>query len=428
MMTTKSLSALKFIRCLKVAPVCSTHSHFHNALQNNYCTGSSNGDENDKSKRKPYDVDPRSLKSFVSDMYTGQSDEAVEVFPSDEVDLNELANTKKSHTDKSNIANRSGTDPSLTSVLMFPGQGSHFVGMGKKLQHIPSARDVYDRASGILGYDLLELCLKGPHSKLSKTEFSQPAIVVTSLAAVEKLREEKPEAVDACIAAIGFSVGEITALMFAETLSFEDGISLIRLRARAMQRDSEVVSSGMMTAMCDMNTYLKEAMLAAREYCKTKAGIENPVCNVTAFVGTDIKVIAGHTEALDFMQETQKDFGIRHLKRLNVSGAFHTSLMKEASRDVAKSLKDKKFNVGKVPVYSNVTSNAYSTNHKQIKRNVYEQIVKPIKWEQIIKNIYQRSPGTAYPNTYEVGPRRSLGHLLRSTDKKAVRKYKAVDV
>ncbi|XP_060075346.1 malonyl-CoA-acyl carrier protein transacylase, mitochondrial-like [Ylistrum balloti] len=356
-------------------------------------------------------------------MYTGDSETTGGMFPSDEVSLKK--NTSKSSPVEKK---RAGIDPSLTSVLMFPGQGSHFVGMGKKLVHIPNAKDVYERASGVLGYDLLELCLKGPDSKLSKTEFSQPAIVVTSLAAVEKLREENPEAVDFCIAAAGFSVGEITALMFAEALSFEDGIKLIKVRAEAMQRSSEEVSSGMMTAIYDCNSYLKEAMLSAKEYCKAKVTIENPVCEIASFLGTERKVVAGHTEALDFLVQTQEDFGIRHFKRLNVSGAFHTSLMREASVEVDNVLNDMKLKKGNVPVYSNVTSNPYPGNIKRAKTLISEQMVQPIKWEQTIRKIYSRPQGRAYPKTYEVGPRRTLGHLLKATERTAFRSYKAVDV
>ncbi|XP_069113380.1 probable malonyl-CoA-acyl carrier protein transacylase, mitochondrial [Argopecten irradians] len=422
----RTFSVLRFLHRLNLKQ-CVDKCFSQHVIKRNYSHDPEDGHFSDGQNNKtPRRVDPKSLKAFVGDMYTGHLETSADTaFPSDEANLSNITQNRKSYLTK---PERDGTDPSLTSVLMFPGQGNHFVGMGKNLIHIPGAKDVYDRASVVLEYDLLEICLKGPESKLSKTEFSQPAIVVTSLAAVEKLREERPQAVDMCVAAAGFSVGEITALIFAESLSFEDGIKLIKLRAEAMQRCSEEVSSGMMTVVYDSNSYVKEAMLAAREYCKVKVGIEDPVCKVAAYVGTERKVIAGHTEALDFLLETQKDFGIRNIKRLNVSGAFHTNLMKEASLEVKQALAAISFSPSIVPVYSNVTGKPFSSNSNRAKNSICDQIVEPVKWEQTVKKIYSRPQGTAYPNTYEVGPRRSLGHLLKATDRKALRSYKFVEV
>lgn len=114
-------------------------------------------------------------------------------------------------------------DPRNTSIVLFPGQGSQYVGMGKDLLKFPMAKDLYDLASYILGYDLLKLCLNGPKEKLDQTRFSQPAILVTSLAAVERLKEERPDAIDNCVATAGFSLGELTALIFAGAIGFEKG-------------------------------------------------------------------------------------------------------------------------------------------------------------------------------------------------------------
>lgn len=117
-------------------------------------------------------------------------------------------------------------DDSDTSVILFPGQGSQFVGMARKLVEedgMPAVSAMFERASQILDYDLLKLCLDGPRERLNETRFCQPAVVVTSLAAVEKLYKERPGMVENCRATAGFSVGEITALIFSGALSFEDG-------------------------------------------------------------------------------------------------------------------------------------------------------------------------------------------------------------
>jgi len=122
---------------------------------------------------------------------------------------------------------RPKVDPQETSILMFPGQGTQFVGMGKGLLMFPQVVDMFEMASDILKYDLLKLCLEGPKSKLDQTMYSQPAILVCSLGAVEKLKEEQPSAIENCMAAAGYSVGEFAALTFAGCFTFEQGEYLI---------------------------------------------------------------------------------------------------------------------------------------------------------------------------------------------------------
>jgi [acyl-carrier-protein] S-malonyltransferase len=127
--------------------------------------------------------------------------------------------------DQSRHFRKPNIDPRETSVILFPGQGTQFVGMGKDLMKFPIARDLFDAANDLLGYDLRELCFNGPKEQLDKTIYCQPAVMVCSLAAVEKLKEERPMAIESCVATAGFSIGEITALVFAGALSFEEGLS-----------------------------------------------------------------------------------------------------------------------------------------------------------------------------------------------------------
>ncbi|UYV66051.1 MCAT [Cordylochernes scorpioides] len=111
----------------------------------------------------------------------------------------------------------------IMSYILGMWQGSQFVGMGKHLLEIPRVEEMFRVAKTILGYDLMDKCLHGPSKELNSTEICQPAVFVTSLAAVEKLREINPNAINHCVATAGFSVGEITALVFAGVLKFEDG-------------------------------------------------------------------------------------------------------------------------------------------------------------------------------------------------------------
>ena len=132
---------------------------------------------------------------------------------------------------------------------------------------------------------------------MAETRFCQPAVVVTSLAAVEWLYNENPRAAEDCVALAGFSVGEITALIFSGAITFDDGIHLVKIRGEAMQYCSEAVPSGMMSVFFGASANLGLATEVARKWIREKQGVENPVCNVTNFLYSGAKVIAGHKEA-----------------------------------------------------------------------------------------------------------------------------------
>lgn len=112
------------------------------------------------------------------------------------------------------------------SIILFPGQGSQYVGMVKDLLKFPMVKDLFELANYILQYDLLKLCLEGPKSQLDQTKYCQPAIMVSSLAAIERLKEERPMAIENCVGTAGFSLGELTALVFAGAIEFERGLFL----------------------------------------------------------------------------------------------------------------------------------------------------------------------------------------------------------
>ena len=168
-------------------------------------------------------------------------------------------------------------NPSDTSVIIFPGQGVVKVGDIDKYIMFPRVLEMFKISNEILGYNLLNLCKKGPQKLLNQTEFNQPATVLLSLAALEKLSEERPRAIESCVAVAGYSVGEIAALIFSGALNFEAGIKLIRVRANAMQYASEISPQGMLSSFCTASASVSKICEQAENWA-LDVGATNPVC------------------------------------------------------------------------------------------------------------------------------------------------------
>ncbi|CAF0937386.1 unnamed protein product, partial [Didymodactylos carnosus] len=287
------------------------------------------------------------------------SDDFVDNFgiSSNKQELNEEQQQDMDDTDR---VIRPNIDPSTTSVLLFPGQGTQFVGMGKLVVDYPSVKEMFNIANSILGYDLYKKCTEGPKEDLDQTIYAQPAIYVTSLAAVQRLKSENQQAVENCVVTAGFSVGEITALTFGGCLSYEDGLRLIKARAEAMQTASNEVNSGMMSVFIGHETKLGLAMEAAREWCQKYMKIDEPVVQVANHLYGECKVLAGHKEALQFIAHNYKEFNIRRIKYLPVSGAFHTPLMQSAKLKLINVLDKINMKPPIIQVMSNISGKAHS--------------------------------------------------------------------
>lgn len=277
----------------------------------------------------------------------------------------------------------------------------------------------------LFSYDLLRLCLDGPQKKLDQTRYAQPAIAVTSLASLEKLQEERPQAIESCVGAAGFSLGEISALIFAGSIPFDQGIKLIQIRAEAMQAASEEFPSGMATVYYGPDSEVGKACLAAKEWCLEK-GVDNPECAVANFLYPHCKVVAGSLEALKFLETYGKQFKLRKVKRLPVSGGFHTNLMESAVEPFKNALKKIQIEPPMIRVHSNIDGKIYR-NADHIIRQLPKQIVKPVKWEQLLHIVYERKQGMDFPRTFELAPGTSLSVILKAVNARAHEHSYSVD-
>ncbi|XKL59886.1 hypothetical protein PGB90_000902 [Kerria lacca] len=312
---------------------------------------------------------------------------------------------------------RPKTDPQDTAIVLFPGEESQHVGMGKELLKFPSARDIFDAANEILKYDLLKLMLKGPKEKLNQPKYCQPAVFICSLAAIEKLKEERPSAIESCIATAGFDVGELTALTFAGVFKFGDALKLVRTRGEAIQLACEMSNGGMAYVRYNSNSKLIQAIQKAKEWC-TDRGISQPECTVATYLHPNLKIVAGHTEALKYIEYNKMFYKLDDIKKLPAKGAYHTNLMLPAFSKFRKKLENIDILEPLISVHSNIDGCFYE-NQEQILRQLPKQIYKPIKWEQMLHILYERDLNCSFPETVICGPSNSLKNYLEGVNMKA---------
>ncbi len=257
------------------------------------------------------------------------------------------------------------------TLLVFPGQGAQKVGMGAGLdKQFPEAKELFDKAKSILGYDLLDICVNGPEEKLNSTLVSQPALFVVSMAALARLKKEDPERVKSCVVTAGLSLGEYTALVFAGVLSFEEGLKLVKIRAEAMQEAANAQPSGMVSVLGTSLTEAKVYELAA-----TAAKNTNSPCSVSNVLCLGNIVISGSASACDEVVKLAESFGASKTVRLTVAGAFHSEFMRPAYAKLQEALKKVKFNPPRLPIVFNVDAEVESDPEK-IKEKLAEQLVR----------------------------------------------------
>ena len=276
-------------------------------------------------------------------------------------------------------------------AYMFPGQGSQFPGMAKDLydtNHV--ARDMFDRANEILGFDITDIMFNGTAEDLKQTKVTQPAVFLHSVILAKCCPDFKPDMV------AGHSLGEFSALTAAGALDFEDGLRLVSIRAHAMQKACEE-NPGTMAAILALPTDTVESI------CEETEGVV-----VAANYNCDGQiVISGSVDAITAASEKMKEAGAKRALILPVGGAFHSPLMQPAADELATGIESVEFKEPVCPVYQNVTAQP-TTDPTVIKKNLLAQLTAPVKWTQTVENMLADG-ATAF---VESGPGKVLQGLV----------------
>ncbi len=283
-------------------------------------------------------------------------------------------------------------------AYIFPGQGAQYVGMGKDLyDEYQNAKELFEKANEILGFRITDVMFTGMEEDLKQTKVTQPAIFLHSVILAKCLGDDfKPDMV------AGHSLGEFSALVATEALSFEDGLALVSKRANAMQNACELQESTM-AAILGLEDKVVEDICASIEGTVIAANYNCP----------GQVVISGTVDAVDQACKKLEEGGARRTLKLNVSGAFHSPLMEPAKLELQHAIEQTEFSIPVCPVYQNVDAKAYS-NPIQIKTNLITQLTSPVRWTQTMQNMLAEG----VDSFVEVGPGKVLQGLVKKVNRK----------
>lgn len=261
----------------------------------------------------------------------------------------------------------------MAFAVLFPGQGSQFVGMGADL--FDARPDLLgDRADVALGWSLRGLCLNGPEEELTRTEHAQPALFALAYALWEELEPRLP-ALPA--AAAGHSLGEYTALAASGVIGFDDALRVVAERGRAMAEAADLEPSGM-AALLGADVELADRVATANREAGGRLAVAND--NAPGQV-----VVAGHASDLDWLDEHSRGLGVRRAIRLKVAGAFHSPFMQPAADRVAAAVASIDPTTGRFPVYSNVTANPVAP--AAVREALADQVVGRVRFADTLRNM-----------------------------------------
>ena len=278
-------------------------------------------------------------------------------------------------------------------AYIFPGQGAQFSGMGKDLfENSKTAYELFNNANEILGFKISDVMFNGSAEDLKQTSVTQPAIFLHSvILAMSKENEILPAMV------AGHSLGEFSALVINKSISFEDGLKLVSIRANAMQKACEN-NPGTMAAVLGLEDKLVENVCSEVNGTVVAANYNCP----------GQLVISGELNAIELACEKLKEIGARRALVLPVGGAFHSPLMEDAKRELENAINETIFSDPMCPIYQNVSGLPYSSEI-EIKENLISQLTSPVKWTQSINKMVEDGA----EEFIEVGPGRVLQGLVR---------------
>ena len=279
-------------------------------------------------------------------------------------------------------------------AYVFPGQGSQFTGMGQDLFNSSRlANKMFAEANDVLGFNITTIMFTGTAEELKQTKVTQPAVFLHSVISAAILLDFKPDMV------AGHSLGEFSALVANQTLTFTDALKLVSIRAQAMQKACELVPSTMAAVL----SYESEAQV--EQLC---AEIEDEIVVEANYNAPNQLVISGSVKGIDLAIEKLRLAGVRKVIKLPVGGAFHSPLMEPARKELAEGIYRTKFSEPTCPIYQNVTAKA-ETDATVIKENLIAQLTSPVRWAQTVKQM-QQDGATEF---IELGPGNVLEGLIR---------------
>lgn len=295
----------------------------------------------------------------------------------------------------------------MSGAVLFPGQGAQAPGMGLDLVDAsPAAREVFERGEAVLDLDLRGLIAGGDRAALDRTDVCQPAILVTSLAAMAALEERGRLDRVGVAGAAGLSLGEYSALAWAGALSLEDAVRLVRLRGQAMQRASEERPSGMLSLVgADEET--------AAALCHAARG--DGVLVVANLLAPGQVAISGTLDAIERAEGLLREHGVRKGVRLPVAGAFHSPCMASAEEDVGRALDEVALKPPSLPVHMNVSAEP-AVDVAELRELLRRQLTSPVLWQATMEALLARGVRAVL----EPAPGRQLTNMLR--------RYRGVEV
>ena len=288
-------------------------------------------------------------------------------------------------------------------AYVFPGQGSQFSGMGKNLyEQNETAKQLFEKANEILGFRISDIMFEGTDEQLKQTNVTQPAVFIHSVVAYLTMPEVQPDMV------AGHSLGEFSALVANKTLSFEDALKLVSIRAKAMQAACEIQPSTMAAVLALADDKVEEI-------CAKVSKENNEVVVAANYNCPGQLVISGSVKGIEIACEQMKAAGAKRALVLPVGGAFHSPLMEPAKLELAAAIEATTFNTPICSVYQNVVAFAV-TDPAQIKANLIAQLTGAVKWTQTVEAMV--ADGASHFT--EVGPGKVLQGLVQKIHKEAV--------